>query len=107
MFTQEDWILVKSYIGKLNIMPVSGKTATAKYVQMDASLRRTLNSQDCEVDLNSRLIGHNFVFCPMIPFLVMNKIVIQHGRKWNHERELKGLKMNAWMSPTMPNKQNQ
>ena len=22
MFTQEDWILVKSYIGKLNIMPV-------------------------------------------------------------------------------------
>lgn len=26
MFTQEDWILVKSYIGKLNIMPVSGKT---------------------------------------------------------------------------------
>ena len=26
MFTQEDWNLVKSYIGKLNIIPVLGET---------------------------------------------------------------------------------
>ena len=79
----------------------------AKCVQMDANLMRTANSQDSEVDSNSRLTGHNFVCYPVIPFLVISKILNQHSRKWNNEREQKGIKMNVWMPPTMPNKWNQ